>query len=82
MKNLNNEKVINFKIQGRHESHNGEAVIVENYNEGTIYVENNLPGLVGTLKTNKIGTYEGYEVFENYYDSGIIDYSYFAVKAN
>lgn len=73
---------INFHIQGRHESHRGEAVIVDNYNEGTIYVENNSPGEVGTLKTNKIGIVDGYEIYENYYDSGSDDYSYFAVKVS
>jgi hypothetical protein len=74
-------KTINFKIQGQHESHSGEAVIADNYNEGTIYVENNMPGTVGTLKTNLIGNFEGYKIYENYYDPGSDDYSYFAVAA-
>ena len=62
--------------------HRGEAVIVENHNEGTIYAENNLPGIVGTLKTNKIGTIDGYTIYENYYDPGSDDYMYFAIKVN
>ena len=78
--NKQNMKTINFKIQGRNENHSGEAVIVENYNDGTIYVLNNLPGPMDKLKTNKIGNYDGYTIYENYYDSGSDDYSYFAVK--
>jgi hypothetical protein len=70
---------MNFKIAGRHESHNGTAVVVENYNEGTIYIENNLPGEVGKLTTRKIGVCDGFAIYENYYDSGSDDYSYFAI---
>lgn len=73
-------KTVNFKIQGKHESHYGEAVIVEDYNDGTIYVLNNLPGKIDDLKTTKIGAYQGFDIYENYYDSGSVDYSYFAVK--
>lgn len=68
---------INFSISGRHESHHGTATIVENYNEGTIYAENNLPG---DVKTRQIGSQDGYSIFENYTDSGSVDYVYFAVK--
>lgn len=71
---------INFNFQGKHESHTGEAVIVPDYNEGTIYVLNNVPGKMDDLKTRKIGNVDGYDIYENYYDSGSDDYSYFAVK--
>lgn len=73
-------ETINFKIQGRHESQSGEATIVEDYNEGTIYVMNNVPWDWDEIQTNKIGDFEGYSIYENYVDSGSDDYSYFAVK--
>ena len=73
-------QTINFKIKGQHESHTGEAVIVPDYNEGTIYMLNNLPGEMDNMKTRKIGNAEGYDIYENYYDPGSDDYGYFAVK--
>lgn len=75
-------ETMNFKIQNRHTLHMGEALIFENYNDGTIYAENTLPGTVGHLKTNKIGSYSEHDIYENYYDSGSVDYFYFALKQN
>jgi len=85
-------KTLIFKIQGRHESHSGEAVIVDSYNEGTIEMLNNLPGSMNNLKTNLIGVFEynvkdsefngNYKIYENYYESGSNDYGYFAIKNN
>jgi hypothetical protein len=70
---------INFRIQGRHQSHHGTAVIVDNYSEGVIDAKNNLPGEGRTLTTEKIGGYDGFAIYENYYDSGSVDYFYFAI---
>lgn len=70
-----------FKIIGHHESHHGIAVIVENYNEGTIHALNNILGSMDDMRTRRIGAQDGYNIFENYTDSGSEDYVYFAIKA-
>lgn len=70
---------INFSITGCHESHKGEATIVINYNEGTVLALNELPGTIDNLKTRLLGNFEGYKIFENYYDPESDDYLYFAV---
>ncbi len=71
---------LNFSIRGQHENHNGEAIIVPSYNEGTLQILNNVPGEMDNLKTRMIGNVEGYDIYENYYDPGSNDYAYFAVK--
>ena len=71
---------LNFSIVGQHENHSGEAIIVGDKNEGTIEILNNMPGSMDNLKTRMIGNFDGYDIYENYYDSGSNDYAYFAVK--
>jgi hypothetical protein len=73
-------ETLNFKITGNHEVHTGEATILNDYNEGTIHALNNMPGSMDALKTRKIGSFDGYDVYENYYDSGSSDYIYFAIE--
>ena len=78
-------ETINFQIQGRHESHSGEATIVESYRDGLRLVDETF---TGQFKTNKIGVIkdgpqhdaEKYAIYENYQDSGSNDYIYFALK--
>lgn len=79
MKNLE----INFKIQGRHTSHTGTAIIVDNYSEGLKLANDFFSEMEfdESMKTNKIGGQDGYAIYENYKDSGSVDYFYFAIKA-
>lgn len=75
-------KTINFSITTGTESHISSAVIVDNYNEGLnqaeTFFQENFEEI--NFKTNEIGNFEGYSVFENYIDSGSNDYFYFALK--
>lgn len=81
IKSINMTHTIVFKIEGQHETHRGTANIVPNKLEGVINAVNNLPG-EGELTSRIIGQVDGYDIYENYYDSGSDDYSYFAVKAS
>lgn len=76
---LSKMTTLNFSIKGQHESHNGTATIVPNYNEGTILALNDLMGTMDNLVTRKIGNVEGFDIYENYYDGGSDDYLYFAI---
>lgn len=82
-------QTINFRIQSSN-LHTGTAVIVNSYADGVKYVEesdeiehsdeNAIPEIGQTgLRTREIGLFEGYKIYENYYDSGSDDYVYFAV---
>lgn len=80
----------NFKIQGKHESHSGSAVIVESHLDvqqaaNSAFADN---GDNRAVTVREIGTSVGpdqpgyigtYEVYESYTDSGSDDYYYFAV---
>lgn len=82
--NMTNQKdlavTINFSFMGNHEVHSGTAIVVPNYNEGTIVALNALPGSMDNLTTRKIGNQDEYIIYENYYDPGSNDYLYFAIK--
>lgn len=73
-------KTINFTIQGQHESQSGEAIVVSSYSEGVELTTSMSPDFSNGFKTNLIGGFEGFKVYENYSDSGSNDYFYFAIK--
>lgn len=73
---------IYFEIKQQHNFRNGEAEIVSSYSEGkkaaqTFFDDS---GDEREMRTNLVGGYEGYKIYENYTDSGSVDYVYFAIK--
>jgi hypothetical protein len=78
-------KTINFKINGNHESHSGQAVVLDFVTSGINSAAKHFGFENANLvKRNSIGrvTVEDveYSIFENYIDSGSEDYYYFAVE--
>jgi len=75
---------IHFNIQGRHESHNGSADIIDTPLEIKVMFAKKYNVFPEMVSVNRIGVANiediNYEVYESYVDSGSDDYLYFAVK--
>ena len=72
---------LKFSIQNSHSHSSGTADIVDTYSEGLKHASSFFENYEDAdFKTNLIGVFEGYTVYESYFDSGSIDYHYFAIK--
>lgn len=86
-------KTINFKFQGNHESHSGDASIID-LNYHNLYqsmveeaksafesedVTVRSIGKVTTTEHAQAGYTDTYEIYETYVDSGSDDYYYYAI---
>jgi|GEM_PF-6718658 len=72
---------INFRIAGQHENHSGSATVLSTASQVKAAAENafKADGDQREVKINKIGNFNGHQIFEAYTDSGSNDYYYFAV---
>lgn len=70
-----------FSIQTKTERLTGQAIVVDTYSEGKEKALDFFNGFIeGDFETNKIGSFDGYSIYENYIDSGSIDYFFFAIQ--
>ncbi len=71
-----------FHFSSRHSKSDGWAKVVDSYKDGEIKAIEQFKEweIEGEVKVNKIGTYNLYDIYECYVDSGSEDYFYFAIK--